>query len=135
MPWWTWGKLTGALVRHIPATVVNVSSRGCLLETRSPLVAGTVGILEIDEAEGPSEVVRVCHSFERTGAAMRFRAGGEFLVLDAATAVSVRQRAWRLDAQQLRASPTVASLTGRAGASSSAAAAKKPLKRDDGDAS
>jgi hypothetical protein len=98
MAWWTWGAVNGALIRRVPASVVNVSSRGCLIETAAPLLPGTVGLLEVADADGAhGEAVRVCHTLERPGSAMPFRAGTEFLVLDAPAAVSVRERAARLE--------------------------------------
>ena len=102
MAWWTWGAMTGALVRRLPASVLNISSRGCLIETATPLVPGTVGLLEVvDDPHG--EAVRICHSVERPGAAMPFRAGTEFLVLDAAAPPSMRMRALRLGSGQVLA--------------------------------
>jgi hypothetical protein len=84
--------MTGALIRRLPASVLNISSRGCLIETATPLVPGTVGLLEVgDETHG--EAVRICRSVERPGAAMPFRAGTEFLVLDAGAPPSMRVRA------------------------------------------
>lgn len=99
MSWWTWPEVTGALVRRVPAAVIDVSASGCLLETHAPLKPGTVGLLEVDDGGlGHREVVRVCHSRERAGASMPFRAGTEFLVLDAAASPSVRHKAARLEA-------------------------------------
>jgi hypothetical protein len=97
MAWWTWGRLTGALVRRVPATVVNVSARGCLIQTAAPLLPGDVGLLEVDTDDGRTEVVRVCHSIERPGGALPYCAGTEFLVLDAASPTSIRGRAARLE--------------------------------------
>ena len=66
MAWWTWGPLTGALVKLIPARVVNVSRHGCLLETSSPLPAGAVGSLEIERGgQKHVEAIRVCRTAER----------------------------------------------------------------------
>jgi hypothetical protein len=99
MPWWTWKHVTGALVRRVPASVVNVSSRGCLLETHAPLEPGIVGLLEVDDGErSHREVVRVCHAVARAGAAVPFLVGAEFLVLDAAALPSVRHKVARLEA-------------------------------------
>ena len=99
MAWWTWGTLTGALVRRVPATVVNVSTRGCLIYTAAPLAPGVVGLLEVETADcAPPEAVRVCHALERSGSALPFSAGTEFLVLDAAPLASIRDQAARLAA-------------------------------------
>ena len=101
MAWWTWGALTGALVKGIPAKVVNVSRHGCLLETSSPLPAGVVGSLEIERGgQKHIEPIRVCRTAERPGGALPFSAGSEFLILDAAPASSIRSQAARLERKQ-----------------------------------
>lgn len=101
MAWWTWGPLTGALIRSVPATVLNVSTRGCLIQTAARLDPGAVGVLVVEGSEDMhSEAVRVCHAIERPGSTLPFCAGTEFLVFDAAAAPSVRHRAARLEAGQ-----------------------------------
>jgi len=95
MAWWTWGRLTGALVHRVPVRVVNVSARGCLIQAAAPLLPGDVGLLEIGTDAG--EAVRVCHSVARPGAPLPYCAGTEFLVLDAASPTSIRGRAARLE--------------------------------------
>jgi hypothetical protein len=97
MDWWTWGRLTGALVRRVPATIVNVSARGCLIQTAAPLCPGEVGLLEVDTDASRPEAVRVCHAVERPGGTLPYCAGTEFLVLDAASPTSIRGRAVRLE--------------------------------------
>ena len=97
MAWWTWGPLTGALIRSVPATVVNVSTRGCLIHTAARLEPGVVGVLLVEGVDGHSEAIRVCHSLERRGAGLPFCAGTEFLVFDAPHGPSVRHRAARLE--------------------------------------
>ena len=100
MAWWTWGPLTGALIRSVPATVLNVSARGCLIQTAARLDTGAVGVLVVESSEDMHrEAVRVCHTIERPGSTLPFCAGTEFLVFDAATAPSVRHRAARLEAR------------------------------------
>jgi hypothetical protein len=98
MAWWTWGRLTGALVRRVPASIVNVSARGCLIQTAAPLRPGEVGLLEVDADASRPEAVRVCHAVERPGGALPYCAGTEFLVLDAASPTSIRGRVGRLEA-------------------------------------
>jgi hypothetical protein len=101
MAWWTWGPLTGALIRSVPATVLNVSTRGCLIQTAARLDPGAVGVLVVEGGDNPhSEAVRVCHAIERPGSTLPFCAGTEFMVFDAAAAPSVRHRAARLEAGQ-----------------------------------
>jgi len=98
MGWWTWGKLTGALVRRVPATVVNVSRHGCLIETAVPLTPGVVGFLRIEgQDEQDAETIRVCRLLDRPGGARAFCVGSEFLILDAATSASIRHRAASLE--------------------------------------
>ena|SRR6187399_224255 len=101
MAWWTWGPLTGALIRSVPATVLNVSTRGCLIQTAARLDPGVVGVLVVDGTDrAHSEAIRVCHSIARPGSSLPFCAGTEFLVFDAPLAPSVRHRAARLEAGQ-----------------------------------
>ena len=99
MAWWTWGPLTGALIRSVPATVLNVSTRGCLIQTSARLDPGVVGVLVVEGSDNAhTEAVRVCHAIERPGSSLPFCAGTEFLVFDAPAAPSVRHRAARLEA-------------------------------------
>jgi len=101
MAWWEWGPLTGALIRSVPATVVNVSTRGCLIQTTARLDPGLVGVLVVGGGDNAhSEAVRVCHAIERPGSSLPFCAGTEFLVFDAPAARSTRHRAARFEAGQ-----------------------------------
>jgi hypothetical protein len=101
MAWWTWGPLSGALIRSVPATVLNVSTRGCLIQTASRLEPGVVGTLVVEGGDDAhSEAVRVCHAIERPGSSLPFCAGTEFLVFDAAAAPSVRHRAARAGGEE-----------------------------------
>jgi len=98
MAWWTWGPLTGALVRRVPASVINVSTRGCLIQTSAPLTPGAVGLLAVETSDAAQgEPIRICHSVERPGSPLPFCAGTEFLVLDAASPRSVREQAARFE--------------------------------------
>ena len=98
MAWWTWGPLTGTLVRRVPATVVNVSRHGCLIETAAPLAPGVVGSLRLEGGVPDSvETIRICRSQERPGAALPFCAGSEFVVLGPPSEASIRQRAASLE--------------------------------------
>jgi hypothetical protein len=135
MPWWTWKGVTGALVRRVPASVVNVSSRGCLLETHAPLQPGVVGLLEVDDAEqSHNEVVRVCHAVARAGASVPFLVGTEFLVLDAAALPSVRHKVARLEALYTRLPPAPRRQTGARHNSgvirTTAAGARRGIRRE-----
>ena len=95
MAWWTWGPVSGALVRRVPATVVNVSAGGCLIETAAPLLPGEVGVLQVEAQDSQPEAVRVCRLVERPGGPLPYCAGTEFLVLDAPSPGSIRGEAVR----------------------------------------
>jgi hypothetical protein len=98
MAWWTWGKLTGALVRRVPATLVNVSRHGCLIETTVPLAPGVVGSLRIEgQDQQDAETIRICRLLDKRGGALPFCAGSEFLILDAPSSASLRHRAASLE--------------------------------------
>ena len=98
MAWWTWGALTGALVKRVPVTVVNLSRGGCLIQTAAPLEPGLVGVLAVNAGNvAKSEAIRVAHASRRPGASMPFSAGMEFLVLDTAGVASIREEAFRAE--------------------------------------
>jgi hypothetical protein len=98
MTWWNWKRVSGALARHVRVRVVNVSTRGCLVESSSRLEVGTVGMLEVEiQGRRQVEVIRVCHAVERRGHGTPYLAGVQFLELDAAPRHSVRQQAPRLE--------------------------------------
>jgi hypothetical protein len=79
-------------------TVVNVSRRGCLMETAAPLAPGVVAAVRLEGGAPESvETIRVCRSQEKPGAALPFCAGGEFMVLGPASQASIRQRAVSLE--------------------------------------
>jgi hypothetical protein len=90
MAWWTWPGVTAALVRSLPATVREIGANGCLVEMAVPLAPGTVGLLATDSSGLDVEAIRVCRSSAHSGGTMPFRAGVEFLVLDAARPSSIR---------------------------------------------
>lgn len=90
MAWWTWPGVTAAIVRSLPATVREVGANGCLVDMTVPLAPGTVGLLATDADGMDAEAIRVCRSSAHSGGAMPFRAGVEFLVLDAPRPSSIR---------------------------------------------
>lgn len=92
MGWWTWGPVTGALIRRVQAEVINVSAGGCLLQTAAPLAPGLVGVLKLDAFDSATDAVRICHGLNRPGSALPYCAGAEFLVFDTASATSIRDR-------------------------------------------
>jgi len=131
MAWWTWGALTGALVKGIPAKVVNVSRQGCLLETSSPLQAGVVGSLEIDrDGEKHIEPIRVCRTAERPGGVLPFWSGSEFLILDAAPSSSIRSQAARLERKQAPSRLAGAGENSVSGLTTSKVASRQDLDAD-----
>jgi len=96
MGWWTWGPMTGALIRRVPADVLNLSSGGCLLKSAAPLVPGLVGVLELQVfGRSPRDAVRICHASSRPGSALPYCAGAEFLIFDAADSSSIRDQVAR----------------------------------------
>ena len=102
MGWWTWGPLTGALIRCVPADVLNLSSGGCLLQSAAPLAPGLVGVLELKAHDcSPRDAIRICHGLNRPGSALPYCAGAEFLIFDAADSSSIRDQVARDRAPQL----------------------------------
>ena len=102
MGWWTWGPMTGALIRRVPADVLNLSSGGCLLQSAAPLAPGLVGVLELEALDcSPKDAIRICHGLKRPGSAVPFCAGAEFLIFDAADSSSIRDQVARDRTPQL----------------------------------
>jgi hypothetical protein len=111
--WWTWSTVTGALVRRVPAQIVNLSASGCLIESAAPLPPGVVGVLELETPERTHrEAVRISYGHHRPGSAAPFCAGVEFLVFDAAESGSIREHVWGT------AAPHAAARLARAGENS-----------------
>ena len=68
------------LVRRAAARVVDVSARGCLLETQAAVTVGATALFDIMVDGRPYiEVIRVCRTMSLAGTSGRFRAGAEFL--------------------------------------------------------
>lgn len=87
------------LVRRIAARAVNVSSNGCLLELAEYVGEGAVALLDIAGVQrGSGDAVRLCRAVHVPGGAWPWRAGAEFLPLDAPLPTSVRNAAARLEA-------------------------------------
>jgi hypothetical protein len=87
------------LVRRIAARAVNVSSNGCLLELAEYVGEGAVALLDIAGVQrGSGDAVRLCRAAHIPGGAWPWRAGAEFLPLDAPLPTSVRNAAARLEA-------------------------------------
>lgn len=88
----------GVLVRRIPMTLGEISAKGCLIETRHALPAGTVGVLELEREQGVStEPVRICRMVHIAGGAVPYAAGAEFLPLEPPAPASVRNSIARLE--------------------------------------
>lgn len=87
------------LVRRITARAVNVSSSGCLLELAEYVTDGAVALLDmVGVQRGSGDAVRLCRAVAVAGGAWPWRAGAEFLPLDAPLPTSVRNAAARLEA-------------------------------------
>jgi hypothetical protein len=87
------------LVQRIAARAVNVSSSGCLLELAEYVGQGAVALLDmVGVQRGPGDAVRLCRAVHVAGGAWPWRAGAEFLPLDAPLPTSVRNAAAKLEA-------------------------------------
>jgi hypothetical protein len=77
------------LLRNVPLVVRDVSSGGCLIETRTPVQVGSIGFIEVEfEGERRVEWFRVARV--ETVGPEAFLAGVEFLPLAAAGGDSFR---------------------------------------------
>lgn len=96
------------LLRNVPLVVRDVSSGGCLIESRKPLQIGTVGWLEVEfEGQRRYEWFRITRVV--TSGESAFVSGVEFLPLTAAGADSLRSAIGRLRlSTPASASPEVA---------------------------
>jgi len=83
------------LLRNVPLVVRDVSSGGCLIESRTPLRIGSVGWLEV-EFEGARRFEWFRIARVHTEDAHTFLAGAEFLPLSAAGVDSLRGAIGRL---------------------------------------
>jgi hypothetical protein len=88
------------LLRNVPLVVRDVSSGGCLLESRTPLRIGSVGWLEV-EFDGARRVEWFRIARVHTADAHTFLAGAEFLPLSAAGVDSLRGAIGRLNSSAL----------------------------------
>ena len=87
-----------ALVRRIAARLVDVSARGCLVETAAQVTVGTAALLDILVNDVQYiEMIRISRVTAMTGSPMRFRAGAEFMPTFEATSRSIRQVAAHLE--------------------------------------
>jgi hypothetical protein len=83
------------LLRNVSLVVRDVSSGGCLIETRTPVQVGSIGFLEVEfEGERRVEWFRIARV--RTIGPEAFLAGAEFLPLAAAGIDSLRSAVGRL---------------------------------------
>ena len=90
--------LTAAVVKYCSVTVRDVSTSGCLLETRIPLPVGTVGMLEVTlGGRLRREPFRVCRTQRVEGAGAVHLAGLEFLRVEPADDASVRTAVAQLE--------------------------------------
>ena len=81
----------GALIRRVPVRVVEASTSGCLVESPSVFVQGTVGFVEMRTAtHNCSEAVRVRRTSETSNVAWPCRMAVEFLTLGPTSPDSLR---------------------------------------------
>ena len=72
----------GALIRRVPVRVVETSTTGCLVESPSIFVEGTVGFVEMRTAtHNCSEAVRVRRTSQTSDIVWQYRMAAEFLTL------------------------------------------------------
>jgi len=83
--------VVGLLHRSMTVTLAEISRGGCLLESTSPITAGTVGTLTI-EIQGTTytDYVRVARCSRLAGAGERHHVGVEFLPLERPAKQSLR---------------------------------------------
>ena len=87
----TRGHEVASLTTDIRVRVLNVSSGGCLIETRRALEIGTVATLSINFAGGDFEdTVQIVRCQEITGAGGVFHLGATFLTTAAPSIESLR---------------------------------------------
>ena len=100
------------LLRDVAVQVRDLSTGGCLLETRSYLRVGTIGVLEM-EIEGKRRVewFRICRSQATHGRSGAYLAGAEFLPLGAPGHSSLRGVVGRM--RHVRFGGGILGLTGR----------------------
>lgn len=72
--------LLGSLAGIVPVVLLEMSRRGCLLESHAPLAEGSIGRLRVENAGGPFvDDIRITWSLRIEGAGSRYHAGAEFL--------------------------------------------------------
>ena len=92
--------LLGVLSRDVTVRMLNVSGSGCLVESGSPIEAGTTGVLRLRfDGQEFSDPVRITRCQQIEGAGATYRMGAEFLWTAAPGERSLRRVASRL--QQL----------------------------------
>lgn len=82
---------TGTLVCRMPLRVIDLSTRGCLLESAHLFELGLVGELQVLFDEHPySDIVRIVRVNRVTGNGSRCLAGAEFLPVVPPSPTSLR---------------------------------------------
>lgn len=83
--------VVGLLDRYVAVGLSEISRRGCLLESSSPIVTGTVAMLSVAiEGTTYSDFVRVARCSSVRGAGERHHVGVEFLPLERPAQQSLR---------------------------------------------
>jgi hypothetical protein len=74
--------VTGALIRRLPVRVVQTSTAGCVFESRSMVIEGSVGFIRMRSAiHEHSEAVRVLRMSQSSNSVWHYRMAAEFLTL------------------------------------------------------
>ena len=85
------GLAMATLIRRVPVRVVEASTAGCVFESPSALIEGTVGFVQTrTSTHDCSEAVRVRRTSETSDTAWPYRMAAEFLTLGPASPDSLR---------------------------------------------
>jgi hypothetical protein len=83
--------IMAALIRRIPVRIVEASTRGCLIESPSMIVEGSVGFLRMrTSTHDHSEAVRVRRTSQTSNLVWQYRMAAEFLTLGVTSPDSLR---------------------------------------------
>lgn len=90
--------IASVLERRLPARVLDISARGCLLEMQSPVDVGASALLDVEvDGTGYIEMIRICRTTAATG--MPHRIGAEFLPTFERLSRSLRPFVSRMEAR------------------------------------
>ena len=96
------GRMVGALIRHVPLRLLDVSASGCLFESPASIGDGSVGQLRVTiDGRHRFETVRVCRSVRRQERAWPWMTGAQFLTLAPSSTMSLRHVAVALGTEDV----------------------------------